>query len=1639
MVKAISYSSTPFVVDGATITPRTTVSAGEVIGPLGKSGGVGNAHLHLQTSSPDPKLDNTKTSSGVGNDGNDNVIYHLDHDRSEFTGRISSPSAGATVYHTASHDNERLVVSINKKEAGTLSTFNGYDLDRANFYLLSSSADISAGILSALTDDKRVNKSRARVTLGNPNATLPDLRDSFRAEIEYGGRPDAEPHPLYLDNTETPPKGRTGTETGFHTGFQVDGGFPDYNRFDIVFNQWNSRVRKNFESLDGDAFPDDADALENAEYPDGDYRLIAKLENVYRPGDTDESGNDLYYATHTAVEHLVTVDNFVPFLRRIENLDLSRGATVQREAWNPDGSVYRYSALSSSAVITATGTYLVRFEFSEPMSHVQIRLDPFGPLVTASDQPVDQRTVWSSTLTISSQHSDFNGKNVFTIAGKDLAGNELAATGPDVTEIPFTRMGRDAAGTLPGPGGVNTRHAIHFQLPTRVTQVTPTDSYLDLEILRDQTAAVAWVYYDPVHSMNVVRVREMEHGRTLTIAGGLSGSVFRGPPTIAYNSRDQLGSAYIAVNNLTGKNSLRFDGAVEPSLFETSDLIDEAGENELNVIYGADDRPRVVYTALDPTTFDHDIRFARWTPSGWETKIIEPPALHVRQSNIAVALDRNTGQMYVGFLYEAACCPTPPTNEFRILTLSPDGEVLVRRTVQTGSTTNRELPGTMSSLRVDRGGRLHTLYEFTNWKTYSAELKYFSEGVLETVDTYMPVGQELKVSLALDPSQQPFAAYSYYDEPLSQCKLRVLRRVGPGNWVPIDDIVTSTGVFDVELAIDESGSFHIAYEELDSNFSALGIQYVRKPIRNVLQAPESPPGLQLVTPLSALGIEVNAPLPGSAQAALTAQRLALVGAAYRLGQDGETAPPGERLVIRYPELADASLEGSVLVYTFNGTEWIPLANQSRNTTFNTLIAEAGARGLVAVLRSKALATPTGFAGVAESSNSIRWSWTDNASNETGYRVLDGAGNPASGILPTDTQSFIEENLSPNKGATRRVEGLSAFGREISNLDSRFTRAAPPAGLNARAVTSGEEDTEYSPGVALVWSRNGNPVGTVFEIERSSTGADFLKITRTESTGYGDLNLLEGASFYYRVRGINGDGVPGDFSETVSTSVPRIPPDAVLDLAVTSGPVSGQIRLTWTAPGDDGGGGTASSYLIRAAATELTEDNFTSANPVLNPPTPSVAGAAESLTLTGLTSRTFFAIKAVDDVGNEGAISNVAVVAPDDRVAPAAILDASASPGPLNGSIRLTWTAPGDDGSQGNLVNGRYLIDYASALGSGSVTVTTTTVPGHLESYVLTGLSSNTPYTITLRTADAAGNLSELSNLTVSYPLTHIESPGFPSFDFVSATFPSGTSSINMEIESSTSPRAVAALAHSSFAGLQLFGSLFEIGPSGVQFDPRARILFHYEEPLPPSTNESEIVVARFTETGGWETLPIVRRDEVANIVEAETSHLSLYALVLPKVALDTSPPVTTLSFSPSAIDAFDLSLISTSTYLVFSSTDFGPDASGVERILLSINGGEFQAVTGPIRLAPGRSDLRYYAVDRAGNKEPMRAATVHTAPWLAAGIYATTEIWMQGSLNVAGDLQAGERLQLRGAGQVRGNLVSPNIDVSPAIQVTGDR
>lgn len=102
------------------------------------------------------------------------------------------------------------------------------------------------------------------------------------------------------------------------------------------------------------------------------------------------------------------------------------------------------------------------------------------------------------------------------------------------------------------------------------------------------------------------------------------------------------------------------------------------------------------------------------------------------------------------------------------------------------------------------------------------------------------------------------------------------------------------------------------------------------------------------------------------------------------------------------------------------------------------------------------------------------------------------------------------------------------------------------------------------------------------------------------------------------------------------------PSAVTNLLL-SGVTSSSISLAWTAPGDDNVTGTAASYDVRYSTSPIvTAADFTVAAQATGEPAPMIAGSAQSMTVSGLTTGAtyFFAIEAQDEAGNVSALSNV---------------------------------------------------------------------------------------------------------------------------------------------------------------------------------------------------------------------------------------------------------------------------------------------------------------------------------------------------------------------------------------------------------------
>ncbi len=117
------------------------------------------------------------------------------------------------------------------------------------------------------------------------------------------------------------------------------------------------------------------------------------------------------------------------------------------------------------------------------------------------------------------------------------------------------------------------------------------------------------------------------------------------------------------------------------------------------------------------------------------------------------------------------------------------------------------------------------------------------------------------------------------------------------------------------------------------------------------------------------------------------------------------------------------------------------------------------------------------------------------------------------------------------------------------------------------------------------------------------------------------------------------------------------PSAIGDLAArTSTTTNGAVNLSWTAPGNDGTVGTATSYLVRYSTSAINSEGAWSSATIVTTgiPTPAASGTAQSMSVSGLTSGTtyYFAVRAQDAVPNLGDLSN----------SPSAVASTITSPG-----------------------------------------------------------------------------------------------------------------------------------------------------------------------------------------------------------------------------------------------------------------------------------------------------------------------------------------------------------------------------------------
>jgi hypothetical protein len=182
----------------------------------------------------------------------------------------------------------------------------------------------------------------------------------------------------------------------------------------------------------------------------------------------------------------------------------------------------------------------------------------------------------------------------------------------------------------------------------------------------------------------------------------------------------------------------------------------------------------------------------------------------------------------------------------------------------------------------------------------------------------------------------------------------------------------------------------------------------------------------------------------------------------------------------------------------------------------------------------------------------------------------------------------------------------------------------PEGKSNKGIEIYLGNGNTQPGTNIDWTKASNTGLT--------TSGNWYCVSMADLNNDGSLDLAA-ASW--------GSGIKA-YLNTASGPAPgdTTPPAKITDLTVTN-TTEDSIALSWTAPGDDGSTGTAATYDLRYAETQISVGTWDTALPIEGEQPPKEAGQTESITITGLEQDTtyHFALITADEVPNWSPVSN----------------------------------------------------------------------------------------------------------------------------------------------------------------------------------------------------------------------------------------------------------------------------------------------------------------------------------------------------------------------------------------------------------------
>jgi phosphodiesterase/alkaline phosphatase D-like protein len=378
-------------------------------------------------------------------------------------------------------------------------------------------------------------------------------------------------------------------------------------------------------------------------------------------------------------------------------------------------------------------------------------------------------------------------------------------------------------------------------------------------------------------------------------------------------------------------------------------------------------------------------------------------------------------------------------------------------------------------------------------------------------------------------------------------------------------------------------------------------------------------------------------------------------------------------------------------------------------------------------------------------------------NETSFVTLQQLA-PVTTPVTVSTAGILNVTFGPSAGSSAVVNGF--------DLTAGVPDTIPPAAIADLSVTATSAAT-----VSLRWTAPTDNSGKAasYNIRYSTSAitddATFAAATAASgapapaTAGQQENVTVSGLSpatqYYFAIKAADSSGNVSALSNgaTGTTQAPDTTAPAVVTNLAATAVGRNQLTLTWTATGDDGSSGTATTYNIRYSTAPISNATFAAATALTGLPAPRVAGSAESVTVTGLQAGTtyYFAMKVADEVPNWSDLSNLpeATTLPPDVTPPAAVTDLSVT-NTTGSAALLQWTAPADDSGKAASYDVRYSTSPITAANWSSAAQAAgepaPSNPGQTETFTVNGLAPTTKYYFAVKSVDASGNSSALSNV-----------------------------------------------------------------------------------------------------------------------------------------------------------------------------------------------------------------------------------------------------------------------------------------------------